>query len=195
MHERWGLGLDFLLISHENKLSPTLSSTVCLAVTARPRSPYVHINLLSLAHSLLNLTHTHTHPFTRTLQQHSSATFTSVLHAVQVFASLSKNTSEMKYLSLAAFALAASVVKAQSIPTCALNCATPVCTAGVADLACFCVPTNLESIGACVATACTATADIAAATGLSSLICRMSPPPSPLFHPSLIFFSLNSDMR
>jgi hypothetical protein len=81
----------------------------------------------------------------------------------------------MKYLSLAAIALAATVVKAQSIPACALACATPVCTAGAADIACFCQPTNIAAIGACVATGCTATADIAQATSLAALICRIAP--------------------
>jgi hypothetical protein len=75
-------------------------------------------------------------------------------------------------INIALFALLAiSRTVAQSIPACALACATPVCTAGAADIACFCQPTNIAAIGACVATGCTATADLAQASSLAALIC------------------------
>ena len=88
-------------------------------------------------------------------------------------------------LRLIIFALLAlSRTLAQSVPTCLLACATSVCTAGVADLACLCQPTKLESIGACVGTACTGTADVAAATDPSSLFCPGSPCPTTELMPS-----------
>ena len=75
----------------------------------------------------------------------------------------------MKYFSLTAIVLAATIVKAQTPDTCILDCATATCPNGLTDLNCFCV-TGTAAIAACIEQKCTA-ADLATAQQLGASVC------------------------
>ena len=83
---------------------------------------------------------------------------------------------KMKYFSLIAIAVAATIVKAQTPDACILNCALAACPSGLTDLSCFCV-TGTAAIGACIQQNCTA-ADLQTALALSTSVCSTISPSS-----------------
>jgi hypothetical protein len=88
-------------------------------------------------------------------------------HSSHIFSD-SKNP-KMKYFSLTAIVLAATIVNAQAPDACILNCATATCPEGLSNLNCFCV-TGTAAISACIKAQCTAT-DFAMAAQLGASVC------------------------